>query len=171
MATLKPGMKSQDIVVLLKITTYKGDSWKQIPLAETLKMSQSEVSQSIARSKYAGLLDIKGKEVMRKTFMDFLEFGLSVVFPAKPGAVVRGVPTAHSAPPLLNDIVSNDIYVWPYAKGNSRGRSIIPLYNSAPQAALGDEELYCLLSLCDVLRVGKNREKELSLLELKKRLG
>lgn len=33
-------------------------------------MSQSEVSQSIARSKYAGLLDDSGKKVMRQALYD-----------------------------------------------------------------------------------------------------
>ncbi len=33
-------------------------------------MSQSDVSQSIARSKYAGLLDDNGKKVMRQALYD-----------------------------------------------------------------------------------------------------
>lgn len=170
MNKVKVGMKPQDVVVLLKIITYGNKPWKQIPLAEALKMSQSEISQSLARSRFAGLLDIKGKEVMRNTFMDFLEFGLSVVFPAKPGPVVRGVPTAHSAPPLSSQIITNEVFVWPYSKGYSRGRSIEPLYDTVPQAALGDEELYSLLALCDALRVGKKRENQIALNELRRRI-
>jgi len=93
-------MKPQDVVVLLKIIALNNDNWQQIPLAQSLKMSQSEVSQSVARSKFAGLLDDSSKRVMRQALFDFLQYGLVVVFPAKPGAVVRGIPTAHSAAPL-----------------------------------------------------------------------
>ena len=163
-------MKSQDVVVLLKIIALNNDIWQQIPLAKSLKMSQSEVSQSIARSKYAGLLDDSGKRVMRQVLMDFLQYGLAIVFPVKPGAVVRGIPTAHSAAPLNKDISSDEFYVWPFAKGNVRGHGITPLYATVPQAVLEDEQLYAMLALADALRVGKSREKNIAVQELKNRI-
>ncbi len=163
-------MKPQDIVVLLKLIALNSDNWQQVPLAHSLKMSQSEVSQSIARSKFAGLLDDTGKRVMMQAFYDFLQYGLAVVFPAKPGAIVRGIPTAHSAAPLNMEISSGENYVWPFAMGSVRGHGITPLYASVPQAALEDEQLYELLSLVDALRVGKVREKNLAIQELKHRI-
>ncbi|MEZ4892559.1 MAG: hypothetical protein R3A50_11765 [Saprospiraceae bacterium] len=170
MRQIQYNMKPQDVVILLKIIALGNDSWQQLPLAQALKMSQSEVSQSVARSKYAGLLDDRGKKVMRQALMSFLEYGLAVVFPAKPGAVVRGMPTAHSAPPLNKEISSDEAYVWTYAKGNVRGHGISPLYPSAPQAAEGDEKLYELLALIDALRVGRVREKSMAINELKSRI-
>jgi len=163
-------MKPQDIVVLLKLIVLNNDNWQQVPLAHSLKMSQSEVSQSVARSKFAGLLDDTGKRVMMQAFYDFLQYGLAVVFPAKPGAIVRGIPTAHSAAPLNMEISSGENYVWPFAMGSVRGHGITPLYASVPQAALEDEQLYELLSLVDALRVGKVREKNLAIQELKHRI-
>ena len=163
-------MKPQDVVVLLKIIALNNDNWQQIPLAHSLKMSQSEVSQSVARSKYAGLLEDNGKKVMRKALYDFLQYGLAVVFPVKPGAVVRGIPTAHSTAPLNKEISSEEDYVWPYAKGNVRGHGITPLYATVPQAALDDERLHSLLALADALRVGKAREKNIAVKELKNRI-
>lgn len=163
-------MKPQDIVVLLKLIAQDNENWQQIPLAYALKMSQSEISQSVARSKFAGLLDGSGKKVMLQALFDFLQYGLAVVFPVKPGAVVRGVPTAHSAAPLNEEIRSGEHFVWPFANGNIRGHSISPLYATVPQAALDDEQLYALLSLVDALRVGKTREKNIAILELKKRI-
>lgn len=99
-------MKPQDVVVLLKIIALNSENWQQLQLAEALKMSQSEISQSVARSKYAGLLGGNGKKVMKQAFMEFLQYGITYVFPQKPGPVVRGVPTAHSAEPLKSVIVS-----------------------------------------------------------------
>ena len=161
-------MKPQDVVVLLKIIALNNENWQQTPLAKSLKMSQSEVSQSVARSKYADLLDGGGKIVMRQALVDFLQFGLAVVFPAKPGAVVRGLPTAHSAAPLNEEIDSHEDYVWPYANGHVRGHGIIPLYATVPEAALEDEKFYALMALTDALRVGRTREKNLAIQKLKK---
>lgn len=166
----KYSMKPQDIVLLLKVIALNSDNWQQIPLAQSLKMSQSEVSQSVARSKYASLLDDSGKRVMRQALMDFLQYGMAVVFPVKPGAVVRGLPTAHSAAPLNKEISSGEEYVWPYAKGQVRGHGIVPLYSSVPQAAMEDEKLYALLALADALRVGRAREKNLAIKEMKSRI-
>jgi len=170
MVQSKFGMKPQDIVVLLRIVVQNSDDWQQLPLSRSLKMSQSEVSQSVARSKYAGLLDNSGKKVMRRTLMDFLCYGLAVVFPAKPGAVVRGVLTAHSAAPLNKIIKSSDIYVWPFGNGEARGQAVAPLYRSVPEAVLVDERLHALLALTDALRVGRTREKNIAMDELKGRI-
>lgn len=170
MKAQQSSMKPQDVVLLLKIISMNNDAWNQKWTAVELVMSQSEVSESVARSKYAGLLDPTGKKVMRMALMDFLEKGIRYVFPQRPGAVVRGIPTSHSAPPLNQEIQSTEDYVWPYGKGTVRGHSIIPLYSSVPEAALNDEQLYELLALVDALRVGRAREKELALQELKIRI-
>jgi len=49
-------MKPQDVVLLLKIISIENDNWNQQQTASELFMSQSEVSESVARSKYAGSL-------------------------------------------------------------------------------------------------------------------
>lgn len=164
-------IKPQDILVLLKIVSDQNPKWNQKPLAEALGLSQSEVSESVARSKYAGLLEPKGKEVMKMALMEFLQYGLRYAFPQRPGAMVRGIPTSHSASPLNENIQSVEEYVWPYGKGTVRGQGIVPLYPSVPEAALKDNKLYELLALVDALRVGRAREKELAIIELKKRFG
>ena len=107
---------------------------------------------------------------MRLALMEFLQFGIAYVFPQKPGPVTRGVATAHSAPPLCYEIESNEVYVWPSATGKVRGQSIIPLYPSVVDAAMNDEILYEFLALVDAVRVGKAREKNLAIKELKKRI-
>jgi hypothetical protein len=163
-------LKAQDVLLLLKIVSMNNASWNQKPVAEALCLSQSEVSEAVARCKYSGLLAPNGKTVMKMALLEFLQYGLKYIFPIKPGAVVRGVPTSHSASPLKEEIQSSEAYVWPYGKGTLRGHSIFPLYPSVPEAALKDEKLYELLALVDALRVGRAREKELAIMELKKRI-
>ena len=165
------GMKPQDLVVILKIALQENDSWTQLALANSLFISQSEISESIYRSKYAGLLVNQGKLVNRQALLNLLQFGVPYVFPQQPGNVVRGVPTAHSSAPLSEHIISNEHYVWPYAKGELRGHSIQPLFPTVVQAVQVDPELHQLLSLVDALRVGRARERDLAVEFLKQQLG
>ncbi|MCP9200794.1 hypothetical protein MKO06_12815 [Gramella sp. GC03-9] len=163
-------MRPHDIVVLLKIASKKDRSWYMKDLSYELGISGSEVSESINRSVIAGLIFQDKKRLMMTAILDFLQYGLPYVYPQQPGALVRGVATAHSAPPLNKVIESHDAYVWPYGNGDLRGQSIEPLHPNVPEACLKDEKFYELMSLCDVLRVGKAREKNLAIEELKMRL-
>ena len=163
-------MKAQDIVLLLKIISMQNDSWNQLQTAAALGMSQSEVSESVARSKYAGLLDSKGKKVMKLALIEFLQYGIRYVFPQKPGAIVRGIATAHSAAPLNTIIVSKEHYVWPSGKGDLRGQAVTPLYPSVVEAVQKDTLLHELLALVDAIRMGRAREREIAFKELKSRI-
>ena len=170
MAQIKNNLKPQDIVILLKIIAMGKKDWFHHTLAQELGMSQSEVTQSLNRSKYAGLIDNERKKVNRIAFSEFILHGLSYAFPQQPGALVRGVLTAHAAEPLNQLIHSSEKYVWPYAKGTDRGQAIEPMYNTAVEASSKDHDLYELLTLVDAIRVGKVREKELAKKELEKRI-
>jgi hypothetical protein len=164
----QPSMSPLDVVVMLKIIAYGDQSWLQKTMSEDLFISQSEISKSLVRSKFAGLIDSSGKKVKRLSLMEFIQYGIMYVFPQQPGAIVRGIPTAHSAPPLSITIQSTEHYVWPSGKGTVRGQSIVPLYPSVVDAIQKDNKLYEMLSLIDALRVGRAREKELAIKELHK---
>src|SRR3972149_6403761 len=113
------GMRSQDIVILLKIAALDEHKWFVKDLAFTLNISQSEVSESLNRSKIAGLITADKKKLMKNNLLDFLEHGLRYVYPAEPGAIQRGMPTAHNAPPLNNIISAEESYVWSWAEGDA----------------------------------------------------
>ena len=170
MAQVKHNLKPQDIAILLKIIALGRQSWFHHTLAQELGMSQSEVSKSLNRSKYAGLIDDGRKKVNRIALTEFLMNGVAYAFPQQPGALVRGVLTAHSAEPLNKIISANEKYVWPYAKGMDRGQAIEPLYNTIVEASLKDRDLYELLAMVDAIRVGRVREKEIAKKELEKRI-
>ncbi|NJN28415.1 MAG: hypothetical protein HC819_21805 [Cyclobacteriaceae bacterium] len=163
-------MRPQDVVILIKVLLEEDRNWTQVSLARELFMSQSEISESLSRSRYARLLYDRGRKVARQSFMDLLEYGIPFIFPQHPGNIVRGIPTGHSASPLKEEILSEEHYVWPYAKGYVRGQGVLPLYHSVPQAVELDKQLYEMLALIDALRVGKVREKNLALELLKKRI-
>lgn len=164
------GMRPHDIVILLKIAAKGTNSWYMKDLSHELSISASEVSESINRSIIAGLIAPNKKRLMKLALLDFLEHGLKYVYPQQSGPIVRGIPTAHAAPPLNEIIVSDEPYVWPSGKGKVRGQSITPLYPSVVDAVQKDEKLYELLALVDAIRVGRAREKEIAINELKSRI-
>jgi len=165
------GMRPQDIVVLLKIISIRDDNWRNIDIANAIGISPSEVSEALNRCKIAKLIDSKKRKVNINSLIEFLVYGLKYVFPTEPGAIVKGIPTAHSASPIKEHISSgNDIYVWPYAKGNSRGQAIEPLYKTLPKVVENDILFYELLTIIDTIRVGRVREIEIAIEELSKRL-
>ncbi len=164
------GMRPQDVVILLKIASKKQVQWQMKDLAIELMISSSEVSESINRSVQAGLISADKKTLMKGALLEFLNHGLKYVYPQHPGAMVRGIATAHSAQPLKKLIQSKENYVWSWPEGNVRGQGIQPLHPSVPAACIKDKELYELLSLTDALRIGKKREQEIAFKELEKKL-
>lgn len=165
------GMRPQDVVVLVKIIAIGNDEWRNIDIANAIYLSPSEVSEALNRCKIAGLIDSKKRKVNINSFIEFLVFGLKYVFPTEPGAVVKGIPTAHSASPVKEQISSGaDVYVWPYAKGSHRGQAIEPLYKTLPKVVEADKVFYELLAIIDTIRVDRVRETEIAVDELNKRL-
>lgn len=165
-------MKPQDILILLKVFLWSDRSWTQAVLAESLGMSASEVNHGLKRLAAAKLYDPIDKSVMCFALCDLLHYGIKHFFPAKLGAIARGIPTSHAGPILKNELVfnSDDIYVWPDPAGTVRGQQLEPLYPSVPAAARSDQSLYELLSLIDALRVGRAREVALAREALRERL-
>jgi hypothetical protein len=165
------GMRPQDIAILLYLSDLASTDWKVGDVARALQISQSEVSEALNRSQIARLLDKKHKKVFRAGLLEFVLHGLKYVFPVVPGAVIRGLPTAHAAPPLNEQIVqSSESYVWPYAEGAHRGQEILPLYPTLPAVVADKPGFYALLALCDAVRIGRAREVNLAREELTARI-
>jgi len=168
--SVSKNMRPQDIVVLLKIVALGQKRWRGLDLAQDLLLSASEVSGALERCRQSGLLDSTKRRVAGASLLGFLEHGLRFVFPAMPGALARGIPTAYSTPPLSKLIRSTEKIVWPNAVGTIRGESLAPLYAKAPDACQKDPLLHELLALADCLRIGRARERELAVSQLKQRL-
>jgi RNase P protein component len=166
-----PGTRPQDLLVLLKIVALQNSHWRTTDLANQLFISQSEISEALYRNRIARLVDDSKRNVHRESLLEFLEHGVKYVFPVRPGAIARGTPTAHSAPPLSTKVHSGEtIYVWPDLEGMVRGETIEPLYPTVPKAARIDERFYEIVALTDAIRIGRPREAELATAELRKRI-
>lgn len=154
------GMRPQDIVILLKVLSMekRPNFWYNRDLSTSLYISQSEVSESLYRSEYAGLIDAARRNVSKNSLLEFLTYGIRYVYPQQPGGYTRGLETAHSAPFHSSVFISSQKYVWPDPFGSVFGIEVEPLYSTVPKACKEDPFLYETLSLVDMLRVGKSRE-------------
>ena len=154
------GMRPLDVVVLMKLLAFRAKSadWRKKDVAQALHISASEASESLHRSALAGLVDDTKQKVRPRNTAEFLQHGLKYVFPQQPGAIQRGMLTAHSAPMFSGQFVAAEKVIWPDADGTALGHAIEPLYPTVPQACREDETLWELLALVEMLRVGKTRE-------------
>lgn len=162
------GMRPQDVAILLKIIALGNQPWQLLGLSNSLKISISEISESLNRSSLANLIDSRKKNINRQNLMEFLEHGVRYVFPQRPGAMIKGIPTAHSHPFMKNSFISEINYAWPHVKGKVMGLMIEPFYPKQVETVLEDEVYYKLLALVDVIRVGKVREIKIAISELRK---
>lgn len=207
-----PGIKSQDIILLLKLVSLERQlgqarvaeprapmdwmGWTPDPReagAEDLDIeadlyavrslefstgiSKSEVSGGLRRSRSVGLLRTDRRsgrpQVNTQGLLELIQYGLKYFFPAEPGALARGIPTAHAAPILAGRLIAagEDIHVWPDAHGLRQGQSIAPLHRCVPIAVRRDAWLYGCLALVDSIRIGRSREAELAARMLSAELG
>lgn len=168
--TLKP----QDVMVALKICSYRTVRPPISAIAADLSLSSSEVHAALKRLNQAHLLH--GPELQNKpnitALEEFLIHGLKYAFPAEHGSATRGMPTSYAAAPLKGSISAGDELppVWPFPEGDTRGIALQPLYRTAPTASLRDPLLYEYLSLLDAIRDGRVRERKVAERELIKRL-
>jgi hypothetical protein len=177
-------LRPQDVVVVLKLLV-SGGMGTYAQLGEELSLSASQVFRSVDRSEIARLLDARTlppppgwaeerpvSSPNRSNLKEFLIYGVKYCFPAQRGSLVRGMPTAHAAPPLNGQIQqgSEPPPVWPTPHGTIRGTEFSPLYKNVPEAASRDRKLYELLALVDAIRDGRAREREIAIRELNARI-
>jgi hypothetical protein len=107
-------------------------------------MSPSEVHASVRCATQSGLLQEATRSVNAAALLEFLVHAVKYVFPPERGGVTRGLPTAHSAPPLRRHFraTSEMPVVWADPEGTVRGEALEPLYRSVPHAARADAQLY-----------------------------
>ena len=167
-------LKPQDLLVALKLWVGRGERWTYPLLAVSLGMSVSEAHGSVKRAIAAGLLARGGLDARPNAdaLREFVIHGAKYAFPARPGELTRGMPTAHAAPPLKALLAQSDEPppVWPHPEGSARGPRLDPLFPSVPGATSRDPALYELLALLDALRAGRARERQLAVRLLQERL-
>jgi DNA-binding Lrp family transcriptional regulator len=154
-------MLPQDFVIALKLAVSRR-AYTYAELAREVGMSASQVHGAVERADRSGFVR---KDTMAPVIPNILEFalhGAKYLFPPEHLPEQRGIPTAHSAPPLNDRIRSGSLLVWPYPEGDVRGEGLRPIHKSVPFASRQDEKFYQALALLDALRAGRSREQRLA---------
>ena len=160
-------LKPQDLLVLLKVAANPPQRWTYAALGEALSMSASETHACVKRAVASGLAVATSRtewSPVRPNLLEFMLHGVRYIWPATPGPVKRGVPTAFGVEPLAGQLnaAPGEAPVWAHPEGKAKGPTLPPLYRTAPQAALADPALHRLLALLDALRIGRARERSLA---------
>jgi len=167
MSSLQP----VDLVVALKAHLWSGPGrWSFERLGSAVGVSASQAHAALRRLAAAGLYREVDRSLRVHAFTLFATHGVPYVFPAQVGEAAVGLPTAHAAPPLRDELVYAEAYVWPCGEGVA-GRAVVPLHPGVPGAAAADADLYAALALIDALRVGRVRERQLAEARLERLLG
>lgn len=170
-------LKPQDVLAACKLLTI-GPEWTYDRLAASLALSRAEAHGCVRRLDEAGALRAPpggGARLRPREVLDLL-LAAPKIFYASFRGEGPGTPTSVRAPVLsgMFDLSGDpERVVWdsphpalPGEVGLERGRLLAPLYPTVPRAVRGDDGLWRLLALVDVLRVGEppHRRRAASLL-------
>ena len=157
-------LKPHDIFILLALRRLSESAWTYASLSAHLGVAKSELYRSLTRSDSSHLFDMTSRRVRKIELLEFIEHGMRYAFAVAPGKSARGMPTSWSAPGLEEHLVEDALerFVWPHPLGTLRGRAIEPLHDAVILAATQDKVLHRQLALCDAIRLGSARERQLA---------
>lgn len=150
---LSPSIKSEDILVLLKIAAHPKMKLDLEIMSSEIGHSISEVSESLRRLQSFGFFDLEGKIILSYV-KKFLIFDLHDLFPASPGKLTQGMLTGAKPGTFLDPhLPYTSIWVWPNSGGTDHGFELTPLSPHCCFACLNDSRLKDLLAVTETLRV------------------
>jgi len=150
----------QDVLLAVRLLDYES-GWTYKSLGASIGMSASQCHLAFGRLIRATLVDAHQKVPIKSNVLELLQHGVKYLFPVEPGEVVKGVPTAHSAPIWKDRLIAPPEmkFVWEHPRGRAKGSKIVPLYKSVPDLSMKDKWLYAILAVVDSIRLGRPRER------------
>lgn len=145
-------LKSQDIIILGKLTT--DEQWPtQKDIAETLQLSQAEISHALQTLEQVGLINIKNKKVNKLAVSEFIIHALKFFYPVEKKGIGRGVLIGPSSHLFRNKVNSDEYnYVWPDSKGSEKGVIVTPLIDGLAKLVTDNERLFLFLNVVEIFR-------------------
>jgi biotin operon repressor len=163
-----------DLLVAMKLAAHEGEPTSVRLLEDELGLSKSAVANSLQRLRELDLVKdgpAHGRRVNKLLLRDCLENAARWIAPASVGDFELGLPTAHATESFARKLRGDeDPVVMPLPHGPLRGRAVTPIHALAPAAAARDPKLYRLLAIVDALRIGRARDRQLAVAELRARL-
>jgi len=169
-------LRAQDVIVAIQLRTYglapeDGIAWTFAELARHTGLSASQGHGAVGRLKAASIAHAGtaaplriSAEALGRLLQHAVPLWLYPEAADTPGAA-RGIPTAWSAPPLVEIMRGERKVVWPHPEGTGLGESLKPLHHciltgpGVPGHARYNERLHQVLALVDALRLGRARDR------------
>ncbi len=158
-----------DIYILAGVIANESEKWTLRELAGKLFVDHTLVHRALRRAEASDLYSSSKKMVHRPNFEELLVHGGRFLAPARPGALVPGVPAAWAAEPmrsLIHEASSDPPLVWPSPESRIRGQSLRPLHPACVEAVATFPSLGELMSVIDSLRAGDLRVRRVAAKEL-----
>lgn len=131
--TMNTALKPQDLASLLAVGVHPAGDWSYQTLSTWMGVSPSYLFYALQRAAASGLYSGESRRLNLPGVLEFIEHGVRWCFYVQLRGRVRGVPTAHTAPSLSKELLSDPMsaVVWPSSSGRVSGQALDPLY---PQA-------------------------------------
>lgn len=157
--------------MLVRLASNPPAEWTYRSLAAELEVDHAALHRSVERLEEAQLVGAD-RQPVRAHLEEFLIHALRYSFPAQPGPIGRGVPTAWGVAPLRGMFAGRDDPppVWPDPHGSTRGALVPPIHENVPRLSQALPLLWEWFSLMDALRLGGARERKLASDELRSRI-
>lgn len=145
-------LKQQDIVILAKLVT--DTNWQtQKVIAESIMLSQAEVSHALKTLDSVGLINLENKKINKIAIGEFIEHAIKYFYPIEKKGMGRGLAIGPSHSYFKNKVQSEDYnYVWPDADGESKGVIVVPLISNLSQSVKADAKLLLFLNVIEIFR-------------------
>ena len=147
-------LRPVDIAVALRLVVRPGAGYED--LGQTLGIGLGGGHRAVRRLERANLLARERREVLKDNLCELLIHGVRYVFFAEVAGETLGVPTAQ----IPGSGESGRSFVWPSARGSSRGDAVSPLFHQAIELPESDPEVYGALAVVDSIRIGGIRERK-----------
>lgn len=172
MSEVFSSLKPQDVLVACRLCVVGAAT--QAELADCLRMSASTVWKSKKRLRQLRFFDSAADDAPIDPYKLYglLVYAAPMFFPAQKVGVVRGIPTGIHSPLFKERFAGTSLpTVWPYGRGKEVGDGFLPIYPSVPSACSLDSELYEAMAAAEIMRLGKQREREAAEKYLWEKLG
>jgi len=145
-------IKPQDIVILGKLISEK--LWpSQKEIADSLNLSQAEISHALNTLDHIGLINLSNKKINKLAITEFVTHALKYLYPIEKKGTGRGILIGPSSSIFKEKVRSDDYnYIWPNSNGDSKGIIVTPLLPELSSTVLSNEIMCQFLNVVEVFR-------------------
>lgn len=145
-------LKQQDIIILGKLAT--DSEWPtQKEIADSIGLSQAEVSHALKTLDSIGLINLEQKKLNKIAIAEFIEHAIKYFYPIEKKGMGRGIRVGPSYSYFKSKVQSEEYnYVWPDSEGDTKGVIVVPLLPHLSQSVKDNDKFLLFLNIVEIFR-------------------